>query len=62
MDVDEEIIGKRRDEIKNERRRWWEVRRKIKKGNKDVKVKEWILKKKDFYRIRGKEGWVLLVL
>lgn len=56
MDVDEETIEKRRDEIKNERRRRREARRKTKKGNKDVKTKEWILKKKDLYRTRGKEG------
>ncbi|OWZ62822.1 hypothetical protein AYX15_05073 [Cryptococcus neoformans] len=56
MDVDEETIEKRRDEIKNERRRRREARRKTKKGNKDVKAKEWILKKKDLYRTRGKEG------
>lgn len=62
MDVDEETIGKRRDEIKNERRRRREARRKTKKGNKDVKAKEWILKKKDLYRTRGKEGWVSLAL
>ncbi|KAL0250533.1 hypothetical protein I308_102711 [Cryptococcus tetragattii IND107] len=56
MDVDEETMEKRRDEIKNERRRRREARRKTKKGKKDVKAKEWILKKKDLYRTRGKEG------
>lgn len=56
MDVDEETMEKRRDEIKNERRRRREARRKTKKGKKDVKAKEWILKKKDVYRTRGKEG------
>lgn len=56
MDVDEETMEKRRDEIKNERRRRREARNKTKKGKKDVKAKEWILKKKDLYRTRGKEG------
>lgn len=49
-----------RDQVRNERRR-----RKEKGGgggkkkkNKDIAPKEWILKKKELYRTRGREGYV----
>jgi 18S rRNA (guanine1575-N7)-methyltransferase len=45
---------RRGDEVQNEK-----SRRKVggKKGKKDKEsAKEWILKKKDLYRTRGKEG------
>jgi 18S rRNA (guanine1575-N7)-methyltransferase len=52
-----EETAKRREQIKNERRRRKESGgRKGKRGKKDVTAKEWILKKKDLYRTRGKEG------
>ncbi|GFZ44025.1 18S rRNA (guanine(1575)-N(7))-methyltransferase [Saitozyma sp. JCM 24511] len=55
MSVEE--TAKRREEIKNERRRRKESGgRKGKRGKKDITAKEWILKKKDLYRTRGKEG------
>ena len=43
--------------VRNEKRRRQEAGgRKGKKGKKDVTAKEWILKKKDLYRTRGKDG------
>lgn len=51
--------AKKREEIKNERRRRRDRGIKGKKGKKDLTAKEWILKKKDLYRTRGKEGWVV---
>ncbi|WVQ99348.1 hypothetical protein IAU59_006481 [Kwoniella sp. CBS 9459] len=60
MDVDGGGLGieKRREEIRNERKRRKDVAggKKGKKGKKEVDAKEWILKKKDLYRTRGKEG------
>lgn len=52
--------AKKREEVTNERRRRQEKmdgkRLKGKKGKKDVKAKDWVLKKKELYRTRGKEG------
>ena len=52
--------AKRRGEVTNERRRRQDkmdgMRVKGKKGKKDIKAKEWVLKKKELYRTRGKEG------
>ncbi|KAK8864331.1 hypothetical protein IAR55_001578 [Kwoniella newhampshirensis] len=62
MDLDEENsygLEKRREEIRNERRRRKDSSasgKKGKKGKKDINAKEWIMKKKDLYRARGKEG------
>ncbi|WVR06972.1 hypothetical protein IAU60_004009 [Kwoniella sp. DSM 27419] len=58
MQVDEAGVGieKRREEIRNERRRRKDGGQKGKKGKKEVVAKEWIMKKKDLYRQRGKEG------
>lgn len=52
---------RRREGVRNEKRRRREVGgggKKGKKGKKDTTAKEWILKKKDLYRTRGKEGYV----
>ncbi|WRT66282.1 uncharacterized protein IL334_003235 [Kwoniella shivajii] len=53
-------MEKRREEIRNERRRRKDTSAsssgKKKKGNKDIDPKEWIMKKKELYRTRGKEG------
>ncbi|WVF71543.1 hypothetical protein IAT40_006351 [Kwoniella sp. CBS 6097] len=53
-------LEKRREEIRNERKRRKDVAggggKKGKRGKKEVDAKEWILKKKDLYRTRGKEG------
>jgi len=62
--LDGEEIGmteervRRKEEVRNERRRRKEVGggRKGKKGKKEISAKEWILKKKELYRVRGKEG------
>jgi len=54
-----EETARQREGVRNERRRRKEKvddRRKGKKGRKDVKAKDWILKKKELYRTRGKEG------
>lgn len=70
LDGEEMSVGEKekRREILNERRR-----RKVvaggggggggKKGKKkEENVKDWVLKKKDLYRTRGKEGWVFIVM
>ncbi|KAK4689079.1 18S rRNA (guanine1575-N7)-methyltransferase, partial [Tremellales sp. Uapishka_1] len=50
-------VERKREEIRNERRRRKDSGGKKAKGNKGVvDPKEWILKKKDLYRARGKEG------
>ncbi|WOO81299.1 18S rRNA (guanine(1575)-N(7))-methyltransferase [Vanrija pseudolonga] len=54
--ADTSANAKKREEIKNERRRRRDRGIKGKKGKKDLTAKEWILKKKDLYRTRGKEG------
>ena len=57
-----EDTARRREEIRNERRRRVEKSGKGKgkgKKGKDMKAKDWVLKKKDLYRTRGKEGSVL---
>ncbi|OCF43175.1 bud site selection protein [Kwoniella heveanensis CBS 569] len=61
MEVDGQGLGmeKRREEIRNERKRRKDAAgggKKGKRGKKEVDAKEWILKKKDLYRARGKEG------
>ncbi|WWC89401.1 uncharacterized protein L201_004325 [Kwoniella dendrophila CBS 6074] len=63
MDIDENNklgMEKRREEIRNERKRRKDSSSSNKKGkrsNKDVvDPKEWIMKKKELYRSRGKEG------
>lgn len=52
--------AKKREQIQNERRRRRDSGRDGKKGkkksSKDLTGKEWVLKKKDLYRTRGKEG------
>ncbi|BEI85104.1 hypothetical protein CcaverHIS002_0505050 [Cutaneotrichosporon cavernicola] len=53
MEVDD---GARRKSIQNERRRKREASRKKLKGTKGLTGKEWVLKKKDLYRTRGKEA------
>lgn len=66
LDGEEEVVSqadkaKRREQIQNERRRRKDSGssgKKKKKGSKDLTGKEWILKKKDLYRQRGKEGYV----
>lgn len=55
VEVDE---TQRRDQIRNERRRKREATRKKGKGSKGLTGKEWVLKKKELYRTRGKEAWV----
>ncbi|KAL1411300.1 18S rRNA (guanine1575-N7)-methyltransferase [Vanrija albida] len=55
-EITDTAAAKKRDEIKNERRRRRDKGIKGKKGKKDLTAKEWILKKKDLYRTRGKEG------
>lgn len=55
--------AKRRDQIQNERRRRREAghsSRKKKKTSKGLEGKEWVLKKKELYRARGKDGYVLV--
>ena len=53
--------GRMRDEVQNEKkRRKSEGKKGGKKGKKDLVGKEWIMKKKELYRTRGKEGYVLL--
>ncbi|WWC70278.1 uncharacterized protein I206_104228 [Kwoniella pini CBS 10737] len=53
-------LEKRREEIRNERKRRKDTSSNNKKGkrnNKNVEdVKEWVMKKKELYRTRGKEG------
>ncbi|WVW83822.1 hypothetical protein I302_105843 [Kwoniella bestiolae CBS 10118] len=61
MQVDEDSslgMKKRREEILNEKRRRKDQGGKKggKKGKKDLDAKEWIMKKKELYRSRGKEG------
>ena len=62
IDGEEATLGEKRrkgEEVKNEK-----SRRKVggKKGKKDkLDGKEWILKKKELYRTRGKEGYVLII-
>lgn len=46
----------KREEIKMERRRRRENISKKKQSNKNLTGKEWIMKKKELYRTRGKEG------
>lgn len=46
----------KREQIKMERRRRREKITKKKQSNKNLTGKEWILKKKELYRTRGKEG------
>lgn len=63
IDGEEAVLSERRrkgQEVQNEKRR-----RKTggKKGKKDKdNAKEWILKKKELYRTRGKEGYVAVSL
>lgn len=58
-DIDEVDVTRKREAIANERRRRKETgRRGGKKGKKDISAKDWILKKKELYRTRGKEGCV----
>ena len=56
----EEALGMdKKEAVRNERRRRkerGETRAKGKNGKKDIKAKEWVLKKKELYRTRGKEG------
>ncbi|WVN88305.1 uncharacterized protein L203_103510 [Cryptococcus depauperatus CBS 7841] len=56
MELDEETMEERRLQVKNERRRKREQMGKVKKGKKELKPKEWIMKKKELYRTRGKES------
>lgn len=62
IDGEEATLSEKRrkgEEVKNEK-----SRRKVggKKGKKDkLDGKEWILKKKELYRTRGKEGYVLIM-
>ncbi len=56
VEVDE---GERRKTIRNERRRKRDASRKKLKGTKGLTGKEWVLKKKELYRTRGKEAYVL---
>ncbi|OCF60525.1 bud site selection protein [Kwoniella mangroviensis CBS 10435] len=61
MEVDEGAslgMKKRREEILNEKRRRKDSAggKKGKKSKKDMVAKEWIMKKKELYRSRGKEG------
>jgi 18S rRNA (guanine1575-N7)-methyltransferase len=63
LDGEEMKVGdavRRREEIQNERRRRRESAGGAAKGKKrkDVAAKDWILKKKELYRVRGKEGYV----
>lgn len=51
---------RRKDEVKNEKRRR-KMGAKMKKGRKDVTAKDWVLKKKELYRQRGKEGYVSIL-
>lgn len=53
-----------RETIRNEKRRRKDKvgGGKRKKGKADITAKDWVLKKKDLYRTRGKEGWVVVVL
>jgi 18S rRNA (guanine1575-N7)-methyltransferase len=51
--------GKLRDEVLNEKKRRKDKSgRGGKKGKKELVGKEWIMKKKELYRTRGKEGYV----
>ena len=55
--------GRMRDEVLNEKkRRKDKTGRGGKKGKKELVGKEWIMKKKELYRTRGKEGYVLFHL
>nr|XP_018263148.1 bud site selection protein [Kwoniella dejecticola CBS 10117]OBR85306.1 bud site selection protein [Kwoniella dejecticola CBS 10117] len=60
VDNDQKLgLEKRREEIRNERRRRKDAStsKKGKRSNKKVEdVKEWVMKKKELYRTRGKEG------
>jgi 18S rRNA (guanine1575-N7)-methyltransferase len=63
MEVGEKV--RLREEIKNERRRRKDSGGAGAKGKKrkgEVDPKEWILKKKELYRVRGKEGYVRLLV
>lgn len=51
---------KKREEVRNERRRRKEDG-KSKRGKKDISGKDWIMKKKELYRVRGKEGYVFAI-
>lgn len=58
IDGEEAVLSERKkrgEEVMNEKRRRKMGGKKGKKG-KDDNAKEWILKKKDLYRTRGKEG------
>lgn len=59
MGVDQR--ARRGDEVQNEKRRRKMGGKKGKKGAVEKGSKEWILKKKDLYRARGKEGCVLVL-
>lgn len=60
IDGDVEVDdGARRKSIQNERRRKREASRKKAKGSKGLTGKEWVLKKKELYRTRGKDACVL---
>ena len=68
IDGDEMTVGKgvdaekRRDEVRNEKRRRKEQSKAGKgkrKGKGEESAKDWILKKKELYRTRGKEGSVI---
>jgi hypothetical protein len=48
---------RQREEVRNERRRRKEEG-KSRKGKKEITGKDWIMKKKELYRVRGKEGYV----
>ena len=49
-----------RQGILNERRRNGRGK-KLGKGKKDLGVKDWVLKKKELYRQRGKDGFVVFI-
>ena len=51
------VVERRREGVRNEKRRRKEqVKRGKRKGKGDDNVKDWVLKKKELYRTRGKEG------
>jgi 18S rRNA (guanine1575-N7)-methyltransferase len=53
-------VERKKQEVRNERKRRKDSGgAKGKRGKKVVDPKEWILKKKDLYRARGKEGYVV---
>ena len=51
----------RQEGVRNETRRRKEKGRRTVKSKKDLGAKEWVLKKKELYRTRGKEGYVPLL-